>query len=98
MSLVDAAMTRDVLRDIGKHPVEISELQVHVQHGVVYLSGRLGKVRGYQYSMDMHEELNMIVRILRQKQGIRDVICEVEVAQASLEERVSRRTKQPPHR
>jgi hypothetical protein len=91
MSLVDASMTRDVIRDIVKHPLDISELQVHVQHGVIYMSGRVAKMRGYHEGMDLHEEWNIILRILKQKRDIRDVICEVELDGFTLEEKVRRK-------
>ena len=78
MSVVDSAMTREVLRDICKRPVDISNLQVHVQHGVIYLQGRLDSVRGEYENLDLQQELRHIVRYLKLKPGIRDVVCEVE--------------------
>ena len=79
MSIVDSAMTREVLRDISKRQLDISNLDVHVMHGVIYLRGRLEKVRGND-DMDLREELHLVLKLLRQKQGIRDIVCEVEVA------------------
>lgn len=93
MSLVDATMTRDVLRDIVKHPLDISELEVHVQHGVIYLSGRVAKMRGYHENMDLNEEWNVVLRILKQKRDIRDVVCEVQLDGYTLEERVRQKSK-----
>lgn len=89
MSLADSAMTRDVLRDIAKHPVDASELQVHVQHGVIYMTGRIGRIRGHFQDIDLTEELNMIVRVLRHKPGIRDVCCDVEFVGLSAEQRAA---------
>jgi hypothetical protein len=89
VSIEDSTMTRDVLRDIGKHPVDISELQIHVQHGVVYISGRIGKVRGYYADIDLHEEFQLIVKVLRQKMGIRDVCCDVQLNAETLKEKLS---------
>jgi hypothetical protein len=97
MSLADAAMTRDVVRDIVKHPLDISELQVHAQHGVIYLSGRVRKMKGYYQQHDLREDWNVVLRILKQKSGIRDVICEVELEGSSLEERVAQRDRQRYH-
>jgi hypothetical protein len=93
MSLVDAAMTRDVIRDIVKHPLDISELQVHVQHGVIYLSGRVTMMRGYHENADVHEAWNVVLRILKQKSSIRDVICEVDIVGQTLEERVRQKSR-----
>ena len=93
MSVVDSAMTREVLRDISKRPVDISNLNVHVMHGVVHLAGRVEKVRGYHEDIDLHEEMNIIVRLLKQKPGIRDVCCEVDLVGLSLSDRVTPRKK-----
>ena len=93
MSLADASMTRDVLRDLGRRRVDTSNLEVHVQHGVVYLRGRIEKLRGYYADMDLQEELNIILKILRQKMGIHDVVCEVEVAGLTFRERMHPRRR-----
>jgi hypothetical protein len=89
MSVVDSAMTREIFRDISKRAVDISALNVHVMHGVVYLRGRLAKLRGLDDDMDLHDELMILVKILKQKPGVRDVICEVELAGPSVIERMT---------
>ena len=91
MSVVDATMTREVLREIGKRPVDISGLDVHVTHGVAYLRGRLDRVRGYYEDLDIQAELTIIVRVLRQKPGIRDVICEVETGGLTIRQRLAQK-------
>ena len=93
MSVVDSAMTREVLRDITKRPLDVSNLDVHVMHGVVYLRGRIEKLRGYHEDLDLDSEINMILRLLRQKPGIRDVCCEFDVGAASLKERISENSR-----
>lgn len=93
MSIVDSAMTRDVLRDISKRPVDISNLNVHVSHGVVYLRGRIEKIRGYYEDLDLEQELHIILKLLRQKSGIRDVTCEVEIAGETLKQRMTPHVK-----
>ena len=84
MAVVDSAMTRECLRDIAKRPLDVSSLEVHVSHGVVYLRGRIDKVRGYHEDLDLGHELAVVMRLLRQKPGIRDVCCEVEMGPASI--------------
>ncbi|MEN6357078.1 MAG: hypothetical protein ABFD83_08355 [Armatimonadota bacterium] len=87
MTVVDSAMTREVMRDISKRSaLDLGSLDVHVMHGIIYLRGRLEKLRGGD-DMDLHAELHMIVKLLRLKPGIRDVICEVEVAGPKLSPR-----------
>ncbi|MCL5104661.1 MAG: hypothetical protein M1133_11200 [Armatimonadetes bacterium] len=89
MTVVDSALTREVLRDISKRPVDISGLEVHAMHGVVHLRGRMEKLRGYYGDIDIHEELNIILKLLRQKPGVREIVCEVDLAGPSLTERLS---------
>ena len=88
MSIVDSAMTRDVLRDISKRPVDISQLNVQVIHGIVYLHGRLERLRGYYEDLNIEEELHIIIRLLKQKPGVRDVCCEIQITGSSVIERV----------
>ena len=89
MSIADSAMTREVLRDISKRPVDISQLHVHVARGIVYLQGRIDKVRGYHDDADLNEELNIILKLLKEKPGIRDVCCEVEFEGPGIIERMT---------
>lgn len=93
MSVVDSAMTREVLRDISKRPLDISQMSVHVTRGVVHLAGRVEKLRGFYQDIDMHEEMNIIIRLLKQKPGIRDVCCEVDVVGLSLIDKAAPRKK-----
>lgn len=86
-------MTRDALREIAKHPVDMSGLDVHVMHGVAYIRGKLDKIRGYYEDLDLNEELLIIIKCLRQRPGIRDVVCEVELGGPTLRERMSPRVK-----
>lgn len=88
VSVVDSAMTREVLRDISKRSLDISQMSVHVTHGVVHLQGRVDTLRGCYDNVDLHDEMNLIVRLLRQKPGIRDVCCEVDFGGQPLEEKV----------
>lgn len=91
--MADSAMTREVLRDIAKRPVDVSGLDVHVTHGVVYLRGRMEKLRGYYEDTNLEEELHIIVRTLRQKSGISDVCCEVTLGGETIRERLSPHVK-----
>ncbi|MCE5198387.1 MAG: hypothetical protein ABFD54_16590 [Armatimonadota bacterium] len=93
MSVVDASMTREVIRDISKRPLDLSGLDVHVSRGVVYLHGRLDKIRGYYDDTNLHQELMSIVKLLKQRPGIRDVVCEVELAGSHIIENTAPRAK-----
>lgn len=87
MSLVDSAMTREVVRDISKRPLDISDLHVNVMHGVVYLRGKVDLIKGYHAAIDLREEVHRLIKMLRQKSGIRDVVCEVEYGGIQVVER-----------
>jgi len=93
MSVVDSAMTREVLRDITKRPVDVSNLDVHVMHGVVYLRGRIEKLRGYHEDLDLDSEIHTILKLLRQKPGIRDICCEFAVGPVSIKDRINDQTR-----
>jgi len=88
MSVVDSAMTREVMRDISKRPLDISQLSVHVTRGVVHLGGRVEWLRGHYQDIDLTEEIHLICRLLKQKPGIRDVCCEIEISGLSLHDRM----------
>ena len=77
MSLEDTALTREIMREIGRHPVDATNLHVHVSHGVVYLTGKLDKMRGYHQDEDLEESIHIIAKAIKHKAGIRDVSCEV---------------------
>jgi hypothetical protein len=75
MSVEDARQTRMVQREISKRNIDISMLDVHVHHGVVYLRGTVRKSRGQ--NIDMKHEFNILSHILRGCPGIRDVVNDI---------------------
>ena len=86
MPAEDAEMTRMVRREINRRYVDSTNVDVKVMHGVVYLRGYLKQLRGYD--KDLEEELDIILRILRQKPGIREVICELSIGGPGLRDYV----------
>lgn len=77
MPLEDVALRRQLMHEVAKRPIDYSLLDLHVVHGVVYLRGRVGKLRGYD--ADPEKEIEKLCRIFRQKPGIREVINEVTI-------------------
>lgn len=71
----DAEVRRMVLREVSKRHVDTSLMDVMVMHGVVYMRGTVRGIRGH--SFDLKAEMELIRRILRQKQGVRDVVLDV---------------------
>ncbi len=59
------------------------------------MQGRIDTL-GSNASVNLHEEMNIIVRMLRLKPGVRDVCCEVEFGGLTLAEKVQER-KQTRH-
>jgi len=75
MPTEDASMTRLVQREIGRRYIDITRLDIKAMHGIVYVRGSIGKLRGHD--VDLKHELEVIGRILRGKAGIREVIMDV---------------------
>lgn len=71
----DANMTRLVQREITRRYIDTTRLDIKAMHGIVYLRGSVGKIRGHD--VDLKHELEVISRILRGKAGIREVIIDV---------------------
>lgn len=92
MPVEDAEMTRSIRRDISRRYVDSTNVDVRVMHGVVYLRGRLDYLRGYE-NIDLREEIEIIIRILRQRPGIRDVVNEMDLGKISLRESIMRANK-----
>ena len=93
MPIEDAEMTRMVRREISRRYIDSSNVDVKVMHGIVYIRGYITRLRGHD--TDLGDEMDIILRILRQKAGIRDVVCEVNLERPGLRDsvRASQRSK-----
>ena len=65
-----------VRREMARRPIDTSMVDVYVTHGVVYLRGTIRPVRGHD--IDLQQEITILMSVLKQKQGIRDVINELQ--------------------
>jgi hypothetical protein len=65
-----------VRREMARRPLDTSMVDVYVTHGVVYLRGTVRPLRGHD--IDLKEEVQHLMTVLKQKQGIRDVISELQ--------------------
>jgi hypothetical protein len=61
-----------VRKEFARRPLDISLLLIRVTHGVVYLDGQLKPMRGHE--SNLRAELDTIVKALKQRPGIRDVV------------------------
>jgi hypothetical protein len=67
-------MCRMVRREMGRHSVDCSEVQVSVTHGMVHLHGRVRPMRGHEGVFEV--SVNALLKALRQRPGVRDVVAE----------------------
>lgn len=76
MGMGDAESTRMVQRELNRRYIDWSQIDVRVIHGVVYLRGIMRRLRDHP-EVDLEKESEIIRKILRQKEGIREIIWEV---------------------
>ena len=67
-------MCRTIRREMGRHSVDCSEVQVSFTHGTVHLHGRVRPLRGHEGGFET--SVTGLLKALRQRPGIRDVIAE----------------------
>ena len=70
----NSEVSRTVRHEMARHSIDCGEVQVSASHGVVYLHGRVRALRGHEEHFEA--EMNALLKGLRQKSGIRDVIAE----------------------
>lgn len=87
MPIEDAEMTRAIRREISRRYIDATNVDVRVIHGVVYLKGYIETLRTHQ-STNLSDEMEIILRILRTRPGIRDVINEVDLGRPGLRDSV----------
>jgi hypothetical protein len=75
MGLDESRMTRLVMRELGRRPIDISRLSVRFSHGVVYFYGTVSKARGHE-NLNLRDEMEIVHNSLRSKQGIKEVHLE----------------------
>ena len=63
-----------VRKELARRPIDTSLLMITVSHGVVRIGGQVRAMRGHE--MDIRSEMELIAKMLRQRQGIRDVVLE----------------------
>ncbi len=74
MQVADVEMVRAIRRELARYPIDTSETIVSCNHGVIHLNGRVRPVRGHED--EFNTEVHTIQKVLRQRQGIREVIVE----------------------
>jgi hypothetical protein len=72
----DVLATKLTRREFNKHLVDVTQADIRVSHGTVFVRGTIQAQRGSHYH-DVEEECQRIIRILKQRPEIRDVIIDV---------------------
>ena len=72
----DVFVTKIARREFNKHLVDVTQADIRVSHGTVFIRGTIQQQRGSHYH-DVEEETQRIVRILRQRPEVRDVVLDV---------------------
>ena len=71
----DVFATKIARREFNKHLVDVTQTDIRVNHGTVFIRGTIQAQRGSHYK-DVEEEVQRIIRILRQRPEIRDVVID----------------------
>ena len=82
MSVEDAQTTNAIRHEIVRRLMDSSRIDVRCVHGVIYLSGEARPLRGQP--CDIRKEMEILHHVLRGKAGIRDVIDEVRIRDATV--------------
>lgn len=69
----DNAAAKIVRKEFARRPIDTSRMLIRVAHGTVYLDGQVS-MAGLHRGVDIKTEMDHMVKILKQRQGIRDVV------------------------
>ena len=75
----DKRGTKLARSEFTKRGVELMKADLRSMHGIVYLRGTVTRAAGSAIP-DLRSEIELIARVLRQKQGIKDVVIECVIS------------------
>lgn len=67
-------MSSEARREMTRYSIDCNEVQVSSNHGIIFLHGRVRPLRGREATFEA--DVTMMLKGLRQRSGIRDVITE----------------------
>ncbi len=79
MPVEDARTLRSVQRELVKRYVDCSRLDIRIMHGVCYMRGEVYRLRTHP-EIDLDSEIELIRRLVRSQDGVRELIWEVKPA------------------
>ena len=59
----------------SKRGIDISQTDFRVANGIAYLRGSIRYIAG-GHNVTLEQEMHEVIKALRQKEGIRDVVCD----------------------
>lgn len=76
---LDLAGLKTARSILNRRGIDTTKADVRVLHGVLHIRGQISANKGVDFT-DLKVEMENIVRVLRQKPGIRDVVLDVRYA------------------
>lgn len=73
----DVAATKMVRSEFGKRMIDVTNADMRVTHGVCYIRGSLKPIKGGP--SDIRKEVEIIMKVLRQRAGIKDVVLDCTI-------------------
>jgi hypothetical protein len=70
----DVAATKMVRQEFSKRNLDTTRADLRCTHGVVYIRGSVGFIKGGP--TDVRKEIETIAKVLRTKAGIKDVVID----------------------
>ncbi len=73
MTSDEVMLCREVRREMARHPIDLSCIDISVLRGVVYLSGHVSPL-SHVYNVSLKQEFELIDRNVRRDRRVRDII------------------------
>lgn len=73
----DVEATKALRREFNKRPIDISQADLRVSHGVAYVRGVIKKMKGAEQPVS--EMLDQVSKALRSRPEIRDVVIDAVI-------------------
>ena len=80
MAFEDTMLRRTIMHEMTKHQLATDRVDIHVSRGIVYLSGIVVQSKSAN-AVDARGEVERIMRIFKQKPGVKDIVNEIRFLQ-----------------
>ncbi len=80
MPLEDKRTRRLVEREISKHPIDATLLQVRCINEVIYLGGIVSEIRGaFGRGVNVERQMDKIIEAIETMPGVKDVVADYRI-------------------